>query len=139
MHILLHALSLFCVTAQNINYQCSKLGYRRKIHSTLRHSHRDVASGGGQWCPAPHLKSVNPHFMFCPLVAAYIQYSIFKMWPPFWFLAPLLLYPGNGPAQPGSAFSKHGARLEALLRGPIQWRVQKFLRRASSHNCRNHE
>jgi len=30
MHILLHALSLF--------HQRSKLGYRKKIHSTLRHS-----------------------------------------------------------------------------------------------------
>jgi len=27
-----------CVIALNINYQRSKLGYRRKIHSTLRHS-----------------------------------------------------------------------------------------------------
>jgi len=26
------------VIALNINYQGSKLGYRRKIHSTLRHS-----------------------------------------------------------------------------------------------------
>ena len=29
-----------------------------------------------------------PYFTFGPLVAAYIQYSIFKMRPPFWFLAP---------------------------------------------------
>jgi len=29
-----------------------------------------------------HLKSVPPHFTFGPLVAAYIQYRISKMWPP---------------------------------------------------------
>jgi len=33
---ILHALSLFY--ALNINYQRSKLEYRRKIHSTLQHS-----------------------------------------------------------------------------------------------------
>jgi len=39
-----------------------------------------------------------PHFALGPLVAAYIQYSILKMCPPpFWFLAPLLLNPGDGP------------------------------------------
>jgi len=45
MHILLlHTLSIFCVIALNknyalnINYQRFKLGYRRKIYSTLRHS-----------------------------------------------------------------------------------------------------
>jgi len=44
--------------------------------------------------------------MFGPLVAAYIQYSIFKMLPPFWLLAPpsgfwppLLLNPGDGPGR----------------------------------------
>ena len=46
----------------------------------------------------PPIWNVCPHFTFGPLVAAYIQYSIFKMWPPFWFLVPLLLYPGDGPA-----------------------------------------
>jgi len=30
---------------------------------------------GGQWCPAPQMKSVPPHFTFGPLVAAYIQHS----------------------------------------------------------------
>jgi len=35
-----------------------------------------------------NLKSVPHHFTFGPLVAAYIQYSIFKMWLHFWFLAP---------------------------------------------------
>jgi len=50
------------------------------------------------------LKSVPPHFTFGPPVAAYVQYCILKMWPPlldfgpsFWFLAPLLLNPGDGP------------------------------------------
>ena len=31
---------------------------------------------GSQWCLAPHLKSVPPHFTFGPPVAAYIQYCI---------------------------------------------------------------
>ena len=44
---------------------------------------RAVASGGGSGARPPHLKSVSPHFTFGPLAAAYIQYSIFKMWPPF--------------------------------------------------------
>jgi len=37
MHILLHPVPLFYVIALNINYQRSKLGYRRKINSKLRH------------------------------------------------------------------------------------------------------
>jgi len=32
------ALLILCVIALNINYQRSKLGFRRKIHSTLPHS-----------------------------------------------------------------------------------------------------
>jgi len=36
-----------------------------------------------------------------------------------------------------AGLSKCGARLEALLRGPIQWRVQKVLSGASSHIDRN--
>jgi len=62
--------------------------------------------GRRQRCPAPQFKSVPPHFTVGLLVAAYIQYSIFKMWPPFWFQAPpfgfwppLLLNPGDGPAR----------------------------------------
>ena len=43
---------------------------------------------GDQWCPAPHLKSVPPHFAFGPPVVTYIQYCILKRGPPFWFLAP---------------------------------------------------
>jgi len=46
---------------------------------------------GGQWCSAPHLKSVPPHFTFGPPFATYIQYCILKMCPP------LLLNPGDGP------------------------------------------
>ena len=58
---------------------------------------------GDQWCPAPHLKSVPPHFAFGPPVVTYIQYCILKRGPPFWFLTPpsgfwppLLLNPGDG-------------------------------------------
>jgi len=39
----------------------------------------------------PPFEICAPHFMFGPLVAAYIQYCILKMWPP------LLLTPGDGP------------------------------------------
>ena len=45
----------------------------------------------------PPFKICAPHFTFGLLVAAYIQYSILKMCPSFWFLAPLLLNPGDGP------------------------------------------
>jgi len=68
-------------------YQCDCQGRRQR---------------GGQWCPAHPFEICAPHFTFGPLVAAYIQYSILKMWPPllvfgpsFWFLAPLLLNPGD--------------------------------------------
>jgi len=57
-----------------------------------------VASGGGSGARPSHLKSVPPHFTFGPLVAAYIQYSVSKMCLPLWFLAPLLLNPGDEPA-----------------------------------------
>jgi len=43
----------------------------------------------------PLFEICAPHFTFDPLVAAYIQYSIFNMWPPilvygpsFWFFVP---------------------------------------------------
>jgi len=50
---------------------------------------RAVASGETSGARPPHLKSVPPHFTFGHLVAANIQYSIFKMFPPpFWFLVP---------------------------------------------------
>jgi len=45
---------------------------------------RAVASGGASGARPPH-------FTFGPLVSAYIQYSIIKMWPP------LLLHRGDGP------------------------------------------
>jgi len=58
------------------------------------HCIRAVASGGASGARPPHMKSVLPHFTFGPLIAAYIQYSILKMWPTllvfgpsFWFLA----------------------------------------------------
>jgi len=52
---------------------------------------------GGQWCTAPPFEIGDPHFTFGPPVATYIQCYILKMWPPFWFLAPLMLNPGDGP------------------------------------------
>jgi len=64
---------------------------------------------GGQWCPAPHLKSVLPPFHVWPPGCCIhpIQY-LKNVPPPFWFLAPpfvfwppiggaLLLNPGDGP------------------------------------------
>ena len=54
---------------------------------------RKAVASGEQWRPAPH-------FTFGPTVAAYIQYCILKMCPPpsgFW--PPLLLNPGDGPAE----------------------------------------
>ena len=59
-----------------------------KPNTFKAHTIRAVASGG-LVVPDPHLKSVHPNFTFGLLVAAYIQYSILKMWHPFWFLAPL--------------------------------------------------
>jgi len=71
-------------------------------------NHTGSSPAGGQWCPAPHLKSVPPHSTFGPPVAAYIQYCILKMWSPFCFFAPpsgfwhqLLLNLGDGPATSG--------------------------------------
>jgi len=52
---------------------------------------------GGQWCPAPHLKPVPPHFTFGPLVATYIQYCILKMCPPPSGFSSLLQNPCDGP------------------------------------------
>jgi len=37
-HIRLHALPVICVIELTVNYQRFQLGYRRNIHSTLRHS-----------------------------------------------------------------------------------------------------
>jgi len=63
---------------------------------------RDVASGGASGVQPPHLKYVPPHFTFGPLAAAYIQYSIFKMWPPLLVFGPPLLSPGDGPDSAGT-------------------------------------
>jgi len=52
---------------------------------------------GGQCCPAPPFEIGAPPFHVWPPVAAYIQYSILKMWPPSGFWPPLLLNPGDGP------------------------------------------
>ena len=81
---------------------------RFRLWTAVKHNWillRAVANGGASGARPPRLKSVPPHFTFGPLVAAYIQHSIFKMWPlllvfgpSFWFLAPLLLNSGNGPA-----------------------------------------
>ena len=69
--------------------------YRRLVSPLTRKVFRAVASGGGQWCPAPPLFEIcTPHFTFGPPVAAYIQYCILKMcnpllvFSPSWFLPP---------------------------------------------------
>jgi len=41
---------------------------------------------GGPVVTVPTFEVCAPLFKFIPLVAAYIQYSIFKMRPPFWSL-----------------------------------------------------
>jgi len=102
---------LNATTQQSITAEISScaLKQRSKTHSSLLQSNlqlQNQAQGrrqrGYQWCPPPPFEICTPHFTFGPLVAAYIQYSIFKMWPPFCFLAPpsdfwppLLLNPGN--------------------------------------------
>jgi len=48
---------------------------------------RAVASRGPV-VPGPSFEICAPHFTFGPLVAAYIQCCILKMWTPLWFLAP---------------------------------------------------
>jgi len=52
---------------------------------------RDVASGGPVVL-GPPFEICAPPFTFGPLVAAYIQYSIFKMWPPFLVFGPPWCY-----------------------------------------------
>jgi len=47
-----------------------------------------AVASGGPVVPGPHMKSVPHHFTFGTPVAAYIQYCILKMWPPFLVLAP---------------------------------------------------
>jgi len=84
------------------------------IVGTFRRPPRAVASGGASGARTPHLKSVPPHFTFGPLVAAYIQYCILKMWspllvlaPPSGFWPPLLLNPGDGPAPTAVVWRPH--------------------------------
>jgi len=54
----------------------------------------------------------GPPFHVWPPVAAYVQYCIWKVWPPLlvfgpsiWFLAPLLLNPGDGSGYCNQQFS----------------------------------
>jgi len=47
--------------------------------------------------PGPPFKIGAPPFHVWPPVATHIQCCILKCGPPFWFLAPLLLNPGDGP------------------------------------------
>jgi len=58
------------------------------FHVTKSCSSPGPSPAGGQWCPTPPFKICAPHFTFGPLVATYIQCSIFKMCSPFWFVAP---------------------------------------------------
>ena len=81
-------------------------------------------SGAG----SPIWNRCPPHFTFGPPAAAYIQYCIFKMWPPllvfgpsFWFLAPLQLNPGDGPGS--KAF-----HLRAIVRYIRQKTLNKVMR-----------
>jgi len=57
---------------------------------------------GDQWCPAPQLKSVLPHFTFGPRLLHTSNTVFWKCCPLFWFLAPLLLNPGDRPAVMGT-------------------------------------
>jgi len=59
---------------------------------------------GEQWCLTPHLKSVPPHFPFahCCCIHPILYFKnvapLLVFGPSFWFLSPLLLNPGDGPA-----------------------------------------
>jgi len=60
---------------------------------------------GGQWCPPPFEIGAPPFHVWPPgCCIRYIQYCIFKMWPPLLFFcpsicfSPLLLNLGDGPA-----------------------------------------
>jgi len=56
------------------------------------HFEAGPSPAGGSGARRPHLKSVPPHFMFGPPIAAYIQYCNLKMCPS------VLLNSGDGPA-----------------------------------------
>ena len=63
---------------------CSRhIGVVHHTHPVRGESHiqHNANQSRRQWCPAPYLKSVPPHFTFGPPVAAYIQYCISKIWP----------------------------------------------------------
>jgi len=62
--------------------------YRRKKKQARAARDAGPSPAGDQWCPAPQLKSVLPHFTFGPPVATYIQYCILKMLPPFLVFGP---------------------------------------------------
>ena len=96
-----------CVACWNFAPHCMKLLGNLTIWPTvldwclavsflqLRLGHyRAVASGGPVVLGSP-IWNLLPHFTFGSLVAAYIQFSILKMWPTFlgfgpsfWFLVP---------------------------------------------------
>jgi len=51
-------------------------------------SYTGPSPAGGPVVPGTPFEIGAPHLTFGPPVAAYIQYCILKMWPPFWFWAP---------------------------------------------------
>jgi len=71
---------------------------KKNIVRTVLHSYRSLPPDQGrrqrgeQWCPAPPFEIGAPHLTFGPPVAAYIQYCIFKIWPPFWFWPLFLVF-----------------------------------------------
>jgi len=50
-----------------------------------------------QWCPAPPFEIGAPHFTLAPRLLHTSNTVFLKCGPPLWFLAPLLLNPGDGP------------------------------------------
>jgi len=47
-----------------------------------------MSPAGGQWCSAPHLKSVPPHSRLAPWLLPTSNTVFLKCGRPFWFLAP---------------------------------------------------
>jgi len=82
--------------------RCFEFSFADMTKLTCLLPHRVVASGGAV-VPGPPFEIGAPHFTFGPQVAADIQSCILEVWPPFWFLAPLLLNPGDGPATTDSS------------------------------------
>ena len=62
----------------------------RQVYSYRMENHTNPgpSPAGEAVVPGSPFEIGAPHFTFGPPVAAYIQYCILKMWPPFWFLAP---------------------------------------------------